>query len=57
MFDEYFDESYIKVVTGDKEITSQLLDLRFDHIFFTGSTEVGKIVYQKGKSTFNSCNA
>lgn len=47
MFDEYFDESYIKVVTGDKEITSQLLDLRFDHIFFTGSTEVGKIVYQK----------
>jgi aldehyde dehydrogenase (NAD+) len=47
MFDEYFDEAYIKVVTGDKDVTSELLDLRFDHIFFTGSTEVGKIVYQK----------
>ena len=47
MFDEYFDEAYIKVVTGDKQVTSELLDLRFDHIFFTGSTEVGKIVYQK----------
>lgn len=47
MFDEFFDEAYIKVVTGDKDVTSELLDLRFDHIFFTGSTEVGKIVYQK----------
>ena len=47
MFDDYFDEAYIKVVTGDKQVTSELLDLRFDHIFFTGSTEVGKIVYQK----------
>ena len=47
MFDAYFDESYIKVVAGDKEVTSSLLDLKFDHIFFTGSTEVGKIVYQK----------
>ncbi len=47
MFNEYFDEAYIKVVTGDKEVTSKLLDLKFDHIFFTGSTEVGKIVYQK----------
>ncbi len=47
MFDEYFSDSFIKVVTGDKDVTSQLLDLKFDHIFFTGSTEVGKIVYQK----------
>ncbi len=38
MFNEYFDESYIKVVTGDKNVTSELLDLKFDHIFFTGST-------------------
>ncbi len=47
MFNEYFDEAYIKVITGDKNVTSDLLDLKFDHIFFTGSTEVGKIVYQK----------
>lgn len=47
MFDEFFNEAYIKVVTGDKDVTSQLLELRFDHIFFTGSTEVGRIVYQQ----------
>jgi aldehyde dehydrogenase (NAD+) len=47
MFEAYFDETYIKVMTGDKDVTSALLDLKFDHIFFTGSTEVGKIVYQK----------
>lgn len=46
MFDETFNEAYIKVFTGSKEVTSQLLELKFDHIFFTGSTEVGKIVYQ-----------
>ena len=47
MIEETFDEKYIKVVTGGKEVTSDLLDLKFDHIFFTGSTTVGKIVYQK----------
>ena len=47
MFETYFDESYIKVITGDKEVTSDLLDLNFDYIFFTGSTNVGKIVYEK----------
>lgn len=41
-----FDEKYIKVVVGDKEVTSELLTLQFDHIFFTGSTMVGKIVYE-----------
>src|SRR5699024_11148748 len=30
-----------------KEISQTLLDQRFDYIFFTGSTAVGKIVMQK----------
>jgi aldehyde dehydrogenase (NAD+) len=42
-----FDEKYIKVITGGKEVTSNLLDLKFDHIFFTGSQTVGQIVYEK----------
>ena len=44
---ETFDERYIAVVTGDYKVNSQLLDLEFDYIFFTGSVNVGKIVMEK----------
>ena len=39
-----FDESYITVVTGDVEVASNFTKLPFDHIVYTGSTNVGKIV-------------
>ncbi|MBV1870128.1 MAG: coniferyl aldehyde dehydrogenase [Gammaproteobacteria bacterium] len=39
-----FDESYISVVTGDVEAASAFTQLPFDHIVYTGSTHVGKIV-------------
>lgn len=41
---KYFDPSFIAVVEGGKEITQQLLEEKFDHIFFTGSTKIGKII-------------
>jgi aldehyde dehydrogenase (NAD+) len=41
---ECFDETEIAVVEGGVEVATELLNLKFDHIFFTGSTEVGKIV-------------
>ena len=44
---ETFDEKYIAVVTGDYKVNSQILDLEFDYIFFTGSVNVGKIVMEK----------
>ena len=44
MITETFPEEYISVVHGDKEETQLLLKNRFDHIFFTGSSRVGKIV-------------
>lgn len=44
---ETFEEEYIAVVTGDYKVNSQLLDLEFDYIFFTGSVNVGKIVMEK----------
>lgn len=44
---ETFDEEYIAVVTGDYKVNSDLLDLEFDYIFFTGSVNVGKIVMEK----------
>ncbi|WP_404459516.1 aldehyde dehydrogenase [Oceanobacillus kapialis] len=42
-----FDPSFITVVEGEKETNQELLRQRFDYIFFTGSTEVGKIVMRQ----------
>lgn len=35
------------VVEGGRAENNELLEQRFDHIFFTGSTSVGKIVLEK----------
>lgn len=44
---EVFEERYIAIVTGDYTVNSELLDLKFDYIFFTGSVNIGKIVMEK----------
>lgn len=44
---EVFAPEHVQVVQGEKEVTSALLDERFDYIFFTGSSKVGQIVYEK----------
>ncbi len=41
---EVFDESEVAVVEGDVPVVEALLRKRFDHIFFTGSPAVGKVV-------------
>lgn len=41
-----FDESYVKVYQGAREVNELLLKQRFDLVFFTGSPQVGKIVMQ-----------
>ncbi len=41
---QYFDEAYIALVEGDKQVSEQLLAQKWDRIFFTGSTAIGKIV-------------
>lgn len=44
MCKEIFDEDEVSVVLGAVEESTELLKLPFDHIFFTGSPQVGKIV-------------
>jgi aldehyde dehydrogenase (NAD+) len=44
MVKELFDPDLVTVVTGGPEISTQLLEFPFDHIFFTGSPAIGKIV-------------
>ena len=46
LINENFPSEYLHVVTGGVEETTQLLQEKFDKIFFTGSTRVGKIVYE-----------
>jgi len=41
---EVFDENEVALFEGEVSVAEALLDLPFNHIFFTGSTRVGKIV-------------
>ncbi len=44
MITENFDEEYIAVVQGNREVNQALLEHRHDIIFFTGSPSLGKVV-------------
>lgn len=46
IINENFPPEYLYVYEGGIEETTALLRLKFDKIFFTGSTKVGKIVYK-----------
>jgi aldehyde dehydrogenase (NAD+) len=41
-----FDENHLTIIEGGVETTTELLQQKWDKIFFTGSTPVGKIVYK-----------
>lgn len=41
---EAFDENEVALFEGDVSVATALLELPFNHIFFTGSTRVGKLV-------------
>ena len=41
---ETFPEEYVSVITGGRKENAALLEKKFDFIFFTGSTSVGKTV-------------
>lgn len=45
--EEVFPPEYVAVVEGGREQNTQLLEEKFDYIFFTGSEMVGKIVMEK----------
>lgn len=46
IINDNFEASYFKVVEGGIPETTDLLEQKFNKIFFTGSTRVGKIIYQ-----------
>ena len=46
LVNENFDPKFFKVIEGGVAETKELLEQKFDKIFFTGSIPVGRIVYQ-----------
>lgn len=44
MIESIFPEEEVKVFLGDADVSKELTSLPFNHIFFTGSPEVGKLV-------------
>jgi acyl-CoA reductase-like NAD-dependent aldehyde dehydrogenase len=51
---KYLDPRNICVVNGGQEQSTALLDCRFDHIFFTGGTSIGKIIALKAAETLTT---
>jgi len=49
-----FQEEDIACFEGDRSISEFLLQLPFDHIFFTGSTTVGKVVMQAASKNLST---
>ena len=47
IIEECFPEEYVAVVTGGREENKELLNQKFDMIFFTGSQSVGKEILRK----------
>lgn len=54
MASELFDPSEVTVVKGGVSETQELLKLPFDHIFFTGSPGVGKIIMSAAAQNLTS---
>ena len=54
MIKDLFDPSEVSVVLGGAEVAQALLSLPFDHIFFTGSPKVGKIVMESASKHLTS---
>jgi aldehyde dehydrogenase (NAD+) len=54
MLSETFPPDLVAVVEGDKTVAEELLSLPFDHIFFTGSPAVGRVVMAAAAKTLAS---
>jgi len=43
---DLFDENEVAVFEGSSQVSNKLLEFPFDHIFFTGSPRIGKVVME-----------
>ncbi|HEY0652806.1 MAG TPA: aldehyde dehydrogenase family protein [Chryseosolibacter sp.] len=54
MVKEIFDDKIVTVFEGGPEVSKHLLTLPFDHIFFTGSPAIGKVVMKAAADNLTS---
>jgi aldehyde dehydrogenase (NAD+) len=52
--DEVFESNVVTVCEGGPEVSQALLKLPFDHIFFTGSPSIGKVVMKAAAENLTS---
>ena len=54
LINDHFDSKEVVCLEGDASLSEELLKLPFDHIFFTGSTRIGKIVMEAAAKHLSS---
>jgi aldehyde dehydrogenase (NAD+) len=54
MCEEIFDKEVVTVFEGGADVSQALLKLPFDHIFFTGSPSIGKVVMRAAAENLTS---
>ncbi len=47
MLTSIYPDKYVAVIEGGRDVNQELLEQRFDYIFFTGGVSVGKLVLEK----------
>ena len=53
ILDDSFDRSFIYCVDNEKVSHDELLSYKYDHIFFTGSSKVGRIIMEKASKNLS----
>ena len=46
IINDNFPAEYVRVIEGGAEVAQEILEQKFDYIFFTGGTKIGRIVYE-----------
>lgn len=54
MIETCFEPQEVKVIVGDAKAAEALLALPFDHVFFTGSPQIGKLVMRQAADHLSS---
>ncbi len=54
MLSSLFSENEVAVIEGGADIGNYLINLKYDHIFFTGSPDVGKLVMRAASKNLSS---
>ncbi|GAA96482.1 uncharacterized protein L969DRAFT_49510 [Mixia osmundae IAM 14324] len=55
LFPQYLDQSCYRIINGAVDETTELLDQKWDHIFYTGSGMVGRIVATAAAKHLTPC--